>query len=103
MDLKATELNTQKKSPSKRAEATGWLTCNELLLFPQMFSDHCPLDFEGTINYPLLGNVTLPQVYLILQSCFSRREQGYVKGKDHLSLQGSYAMQGQGLCLRNSS
>lgn len=70
--------------------------------FPKCFWIIAHWILRGTINYPLLGNVTLPQVYLILQSCFSRREQGYVKGRDHLSLQGSYAMQGQGLCLRNS-
>lgn len=69
----------------------------ELPLFPQMFSEHCPSDFEGTTKYCLLSNVILPQVYLILQSFFSRREQGYVKGREHVSLQGSYAMQGQGL------
>lgn len=59
-----------------------------------MFLDHCPLDFEGTTKYCLLSNVILPQVYLILQSCFSRREQGYTKEREHLSLQSSYAMQG---------
>lgn len=69
----------------------------ELLLFPQMFSEHYPLDFEGTTKYCLLSNVILPQVYLILQSFFSIREQGYVKGREHVSLQGSYAMPGQGL------
>lgn len=63
---------------------------------------HCPLDFKGTAKYRLLGNVILPQVRVILQSCFSRKEQGYVKGREHLSLQGSCAMQGQGLCLQNS-
>lgn len=67
-----------------------------------MFLDLGPLDFEGTTNYRLLSNVTLPQVYLILQSCLSKREQGYAKGRERLSLQGSYATKGQGLCLQNS-
>lgn len=67
-----------------------------------MFLDHSPLDFEGTTKYCLLSHVILPQVYLILQSCFSRREQGYVKGREQLSLQGCYAMQSQGLRLQDS-